>query len=129
MEEIRKMLLKTKSNLIAEIMKSRESNVIEHEIGDEIDNSVEEQERELSLLLHDRDRIKLEKIEDALRRIEAGEYGFCEECGETITKKRLMAVPFARLCINCQKEEERTSGKDIGLMEEVSFRYISGVEE
>lgn len=124
MDEIKAMLLKEKEQLIEEILKNQEQVVVEHEIGDEIDSSVEEQERKLNMLLQDREREKLEKIEEAIHRIENDNYGDCEECGEPIAKKRLMVVPFARLCINCQQEEERLKGVNANDETETSLRYI-----
>ncbi len=124
MQDIKLMLLKEKENLVEEILKIKEQEVIEHDIGDEIDSSVEEQERKLTMLLQDREQEKLEKIEDAIRRIEENSYGDCEECGEPISKKRLMIVPFTRLCINCQQEEERLREFDIKDEGENSIRYI-----
>lgn len=43
----------------------------------------------------------------ALEKIEQGTYGLCEECGEAIARRRLKALPFARLCITCREEEEK----------------------
>ncbi len=124
MQDIKAMLQKEKENLIEEILKNKEQVVTEHEIGDEIDSSVEEQERKLTMLLHDREQEKLEKIEEAIRRIEENNYGNCEECSEPISKKRLMIVPFARLCINCQQEEERMKEFDVKDDGESPIRYI-----
>ena len=125
MEEIKAMLLKEKEKLIQEILKNQEQVSVEHEIGDEIDSSVEEQERKLTMLLQDREREKLEKIEEAILRIENDNYGDCEECGEPIAKKRLMVVPFTRLCINCQQEEERLNSISDNKDDlEGSLRYI-----
>ncbi len=78
------------------------------DIGDAIDSSVEEQKRELDLLLQDREQARLTGIEIALKRIESDDFGYCDECGEAISKKRLLAVPLARMCINCQSNEERS---------------------
>lgn len=53
-----------------------------------------------------RNRIDYEKLQAlnvALRRLETGEYGACEECGEPIAPKRLKAIPWARFCIHCQE--------------------------
>ena len=124
MQDIKLMLLKEKENLVEEILKIKEQEVVEHDIGDEIDSSVEEQERKLTMLLQDREQEKLEKIEDAIRRIEENSFGICEECGEPISKKRLMIVPFTRLCINCQQEEERLREFDIKDEAENSIRYM-----
>lgn len=111
MEEIRNMLLEEKDKIHSEL-KSRlaETTNREHDIGDDIDNSVIEQERELSLLLRDREKFHLEAIEDALQRMETREYGFCDECGDLISRQRLLAIPLARLCITCQQNEEREKG-------------------
>ena len=108
MEEIRKILLNEKEKIGVEI-KSKQLNLsdIERDVGDEVDNSMVEQERELNLLLQDREKQHLEALEEALQRIETGEYGFCDECGDQIDQKRLMVMPLAQLCITCQQNEER----------------------
>ena len=67
----------------------------------------------------DRERKKLQLIEDALHRIDTGEYGECEECGGEIVTGRLDAMPFTRLCVTCQDEHEqaqRTMHVDSGGM-------------
>ena len=63
-------------------------------------------EQEFNLgLIESEDQI-LHEIEDALHRIEEGTFGNCEECGKPIRKIRLNAVPHARHCISCQREQE-----------------------
>ena len=52
------------------------------------------------------------QVEDALRRLDEGTYGNCEECGATIPRARLDALPFARFCIRCQEAIEREPGGD-----------------
>ena len=68
MEEIRKILLEEKEK-IGQEFKSRQINQfnVERDVGDEVDNSVVEQERELNLLLQDREKQHLEAIEEALK--------------------------------------------------------------
>lgn len=125
MEEIKSMLLQEKKDLISEILKNKDQIAMEHEIGDAIDNSVDEQERKLAMLLQDREHEKLEMIEEALIRIDDDDYGICEECSEPISKKRLMVVPFAKMCINCQQEEERLRGLKIDNEDaDGTLRYI-----
>ncbi|MBF0286700.1 MAG: TraR/DksA family transcriptional regulator [SAR324 cluster bacterium] len=124
MDEIKEMLLKEKESIIADILKTQDHVPLDHDIGDEIDSSVEDQDRKLMMLLQDREREKLDKIEKALVRIENDDYGECEECGETIAPKRLMIVPFARLCINCKQEEERNKGSYSTDDTEGSLRYM-----
>ena len=50
---------------------------------------------------------ELEEIRDARRRIAAGDYGLCEECGEAIDPRRLEALPATRLCTDCRSDQER----------------------
>lgn len=64
-----------------------------------------ERERDLSLGNNIRDL--LDKVVSALRRMDAGTYGECERCGRPIDKARLRALPYAVLCIDCKKAEER----------------------
>ena len=109
MKEIKRLLLKEKETILSEIQEKTETNGDnKNEIGDAIDSSVEEQERELDLLLQERELTRLEGIEVALTRIESDDFGYCDECGEEISKKRLLAVPLARTCINCQSNIERS---------------------
>ena len=108
MEEIKRLLLEEKAALLENIReKTGNQNKLQNDIGDAIDSSVEEQDRELALLLQDRDQARLKGIENALQRMESDDFGYCDECGENISKKRLMAVPLTSMCINCQSIEER----------------------
>ena len=63
--------------------------------------------KELLVSMSDNDRQLLNSIDEALERIEEGEYGKCARCGEALPDKRLEAVPWARHCIRCQDLQER----------------------
>lgn len=63
--------------------------------------------KELLISMSTNDRQLLTMIDEALARIESGEYGECQNCGEPITEKRLEAVPWARYCLRCQDLQER----------------------
>ncbi len=65
-----------------------------------------EAERNFTLLMRERDRQALVSIREALARVEAGEYGICEECGDDIAQARLKAQPMATLCVHCQSRRE-----------------------
>ena len=54
----------------------------------------------------------LNKIEEALRRVEEGTYGYCFECGEEINEKRLRALPFAVRCKDCEEAREVKQQRD-----------------
>jgi DnaK suppressor protein len=75
--------------------------------ADLADRASTEAERQLELRTRDRQRKLIAKIESALRRIEDGSYGFCEETGEPISLKRLDARPIATLSIEAQERHER----------------------
>jgi DnaK suppressor protein len=79
--------------------------------ADPLDLAVSESNREWTLRLADRERRLLSKIKHALERIQAGEYGVCESCGQAITFKRLMARPVATLCIDCKTEAEQVESR------------------
>ncbi len=64
-------------------------------------------DREFTLGLASNEQQRLNLIDAALRKIEDGTYGLCENCQKLITQKRLLAVPHAPLCIKCQEFEEK----------------------
>lgn len=76
-------------------------------IPDVADRASEETDRALELRTRDRQRKVVAKIDAALRRIEDGSYGYCEETGEPISLKRLDARPIATLSLEAQERHER----------------------
>ena len=68
-------------------------------------------ERDLLLKLASGEIEFLLQIDEALKRIHEGEYGFCQECKKKISKTRLKAVPHATHCRNCQEKEEKRNKK------------------
>ncbi|HWF00765.1 MAG TPA: RNA polymerase-binding protein DksA [Caulobacteraceae bacterium] len=74
---------------------------------DVADRASSETDRALELRTRDRQRKLISKIDEALRRIDEGVYGFCEETGEPISLKRLMARPIATLGVEAQERHER----------------------
>ena len=65
-----------------------------------------ESNRNSVLRIRDRERKLIFKIQDALRRLDDGNYGICEECGEEIGIERLKARPVTTLCIECKSSQE-----------------------
>lgn len=63
--------------------------------------------KELLISMSANDRRLLELIDEALGRIESGEYGECVNCGQPVQERRLEAVPWARYCLKCQDLQER----------------------
>ncbi|MFO7564406.1 MAG: TraR/DksA C4-type zinc finger protein [Enhygromyxa sp.] len=74
---------------------------------DEVDQASSEYMQAFSFRLRGRERHLLNKIELALRKIDEGSYGECEECEEPISTKRLEARPEAPLCIQCKEAQEK----------------------
>ena len=76
-------------------------------IPDIADRASEETDRALELRTRDRQRKLVAKIDSALRRIDEGEYGYCEETGDPISLKRLDARPIATMSLEAQERHER----------------------
>ena len=71
------------------------------------DRATQESDRSFELRIRDRERKLLNKITEALERIDDGTFGTCDTCGEEISEARLKARPVTTLCIDCKMEEER----------------------
>lgn len=74
---------------------------------DSIDESMEEEIFSTELRLRDREKYMLDKVEHALERLENGTIDECEDCGEQISFKRLLARPITTLCIDCKEDKEK----------------------
>jgi len=74
---------------------------------DETDWTSMELETNMRMRLRNREALFLKKIDEALGRIEDGEFGDCESCGDEIEIKRLEARPTATFCVSCKEEQER----------------------
>lgn len=71
------------------------------------DRATQESDRNFELRIRDRERKLINKIKEALERIEAGTFGICEVCEEEISEARLKARPVTTLCIDCKMEQEQ----------------------
>jgi DnaK suppressor protein len=67
-------------------------------------------DQELTLSLLGSEKNALDQIDGALKRIEDGSYGQCEECGKEIPKARLEAIPYAAFCVQCASQREEGQG-------------------
>jgi len=75
--------------------------------GDVVDAALDSAQDEISSQLAEVESRELASIENALVRMKQGQYGICEHCGTGIPMARLHALPYATLCINCQREMEK----------------------
>ena len=78
-----------------------------NDLPDEMDLASSEYLQSFTFRLRGREKVFLDKIDKALRKIEDGSFGTCEECGEEISVKRLEARPETTLCIRCKEDQER----------------------
>ena len=117
LQYFRELILRKREELIRQIEAIRENT-----IGEGRDDTIPEQsgytyhmadvgtdtmEREKAFYLASREGNLLWHLDQALVRIEKGEYGICVSCGKPISRERLEAVPHARLCIECKTKEEQ----------------------
>ena len=133
-QEIRTILMKIKEDTLREINKSvrngTEAVAAIEPGGDIYDQASSERDRELGLLLGDREREKVHSIDEALLRIAEGDYGICEECDEDIPLGRLKAMPFTRHCVKCKSDLEKLQAQTKRVEEERAYREIPiGSEE
>ena len=73
---------------------------------DPTDRATLESDRNFMLGIRDRERKLIPKIREALQRIEAGNFGQCEQCGDDIGTERMNARPVTTLCIECKRKQE-----------------------
>ena len=107
-EFFRRKLLAWRSDIIQETKDTL--NNLQKEVvnfSDLADRASSETDRSLELRARDRQRKLISKIDEALSRIDEGSYGYCEETGESIGLKRLIARPIATLSIDSQERHER----------------------
>ena len=104
-EHLVDMKAKLMVGIDSELKAEREGN--KDEGMDTYDLASEERDREINFILSDRERVKIKQTDDALARMEEGSYGVCESCGLEIAEERLAAMPFTRLCRDCQQDQER----------------------
>jgi len=130
----RKEFLKQASDMLEEMkrslmreMQSRvkgETEGVKDEGRDTYDLASDERDREINFILNDRERDKLVAIDEALQRIKEKTYGLCESCEGEIQLGRLKILPFSRLCVKCQEENEKESKRQKTLDEERGYRRL-----
>ena len=102
LEEEQRRLLRKSENALSYSMNH------ERNIGrDSIDESMEEEIFSTEMRLHDREKFLLGKITKQLGRLDSDEIDVCEDCGESISFRRLLARPVTTLCIECKEQSER----------------------
>lgn len=107
LEFFKQRLLQMKQELIANATATSQHLQEQEATPDPADRATLEEEYALELRTRDRERKLLQKIDQAVARIDNGEYGYCEDTGEPIGLQRLMARPTATLSLEAQERRER----------------------
>ena len=109
---LKQILLVKREALIQQIKQQLGQSVSEEQqrrleaAMDSGDQALVDLEREMGISLQEMRNRERQLIDDALDSLDEGTYGMCADCGEEISEKRLHALPFARLCVECQSKRE-----------------------
>lgn len=113
----KKLILERKEEIVSEIKHISEDTLKKSQrdaAGDisgyayhMADIATDTYDREFSMGIASNERKQVYDIDDALKKIEDGSYGICEDCKNFISKTRLKAIPHARMCLKCQEKREK----------------------
>ncbi len=108
LQKLKEQLEGMKKDIYSDVEQTlTEMNAQSGNIPDPNDRASVESDRSFELRLRGRERKLMEKIDEAIARIEDGTYGICDDCGEDIAVKRLEARPVAKFCIDCKTKQEQ----------------------
>jgi DnaK suppressor protein len=126
LKQAAEMLQETKRQALKEMQGrvKEETEGVKDEGRDTYDLASDERDREINFILNDREREKLLAIDEALQRIKDKTYGICESCEGEIQLGRLKILPFTRLCVKCQEENEKESKRQKTLEDERGYRKL-----
>ena len=119
-KQFRQLLITERARLAAEIKSiAHDTSTSPREASGDLsgytihmaDMAADTYERELSMNIVSSEQETLYQIDDALKRLDDGSFGVCLQCSQPITMSRLKAVPYASLCINCQRLKEQQKNK------------------
>lgn len=111
LEFFRQRLVQMRQEVLQREMDVKERLHEREVFADPADRATAEEEHWLDLRLRERESLLLKKIDDALRRIEAKEYGYCEKTGDPIGIPRLLARPTATVCVDVKGQDERVEAQ------------------
>ncbi|HET7451719.1 MAG TPA: TraR/DksA family transcriptional regulator [Thermoanaerobaculia bacterium] len=108
-EKYRRALVEKKDSLSQEMLKNKDAGQenSEENTQDIADKASSSYTKEFLFSLSDSERLLVQQIEQALARIEEGNYGLCTNCGNPIPEKRLDAVPWTPYCVDCMELSEK----------------------
>ncbi|HJN10572.1 MAG TPA: TraR/DksA family transcriptional regulator [Pirellulaceae bacterium] len=89
-----------------DLARSQLCNKRDRDVGDSVDFALDAECHEVSSQLAEVESTELAQIDVALQRMAAGDYGACGDCGRNIPMARLRALPYATLCVKCQRDQD-----------------------
>ena len=92
----------------------KRADIVIQQTPDALDQTQLAAERDLTVSLLNRESRMFRRVRDALQRIADGSYGICLACEDSISPKRLQAVPWAKLCLSCQERSDLKAAGVIG---------------
>ena len=104
-------LLTIREGLTGQMTALRDESLAREPADNTAEDGTDAFERQVSLNLVSAEHDEVVAIDDALRRLDEGTYGVCEECRHPIEKGRIKALPFVRLCVKCQSDSEKGKTK------------------
>jgi len=109
LEQYKKRLQERRQQLLVLVSKAeQDGRTADEEAAQDIaDKATSSYTKEFLFKKSNDDRFILQLVQEALDRMESGEYGACVACGSEVQQKRLDAVPWARHCIDCQEKQEQ----------------------
>lgn len=109
LDRFQKILVEKREMLVANAQSTLHEDMAldANDLPDEMDLASSEYLQSFQFRLRGREKHFIEKIDRALAKIEQGDFGVCDECGEEISVKRLEARPETTLCIKCKEDQER----------------------
>ncbi len=109
LEKFRELLEKKRASVLENAKKTLTDHMVldPNDLPDEMDLASSEYLQSFEFRLRGREKVYLSKLDLALKKIDEGSFGICQNCEEPISKKRLEARPETQLCIRCKEAQER----------------------
>lgn len=109
LKKFKALLLTKRADIIKKAQQTLEEDMAldSNDLPDEMDLASSEYLQSFTFRLRGREKAFLDKIDRAIKKIDEGGFGVCDQCGEEISAKRLEARPETNLCIRCKEDQER----------------------
>jgi RNA polymerase-binding transcription factor DksA len=114
--ELREKLFALRERLTGQIASLKSESLTRSDSVYSMEDGTDAFDRQFGLSLANSENEALHDVDEALRRLEEGAYGVCDECSGLIEGPRLKALPFVRTCISCQSEIEKKRGSILPIL-------------